>query len=124
VRFRLTRLADQDITNILRETLRSFGPRQVSHYAEIIDRAIQMVAEDPLRPSSLDRSDIKDRVRSFHLELVAGRRGAASHKLYYAKMADRDQEPIVVILRVLHERMEPKHRLLRALRHAGESTGD
>jgi toxin ParE1/3/4 len=121
VRFRLTRQADQDIVDILRETLNSFGPRQLANYARIIDQGIAMVAEDPYRPSSMDRSDIRRNVRSLHLELAAGRRGGASHKLYFTTMADRDQEPVVVILRVLHERMEPKRRLLRALGPARSS---
>jgi toxin ParE1/3/4 len=116
VKHRLARQADQDIVDILHDTLKTFGPRQVGMYAELIDRGIKLVADDPLRPASLDRSDIRAGVRSYHLELAAGRRGGAAHKLYFTMTANRDGSSEVIILRVLHERMEPKRRLLQALR--------
>jgi toxin ParE1/3/4 len=122
VRYRLTRQADRDIVDILRETLKSFGPKQLAVYAAIIDEGIRMVAENPTRPSSLDRSDIRPDVRSLHLELAARRRGGAAHKLYFTTMTGADEVPEVVVLRVLHERMEPKRPLLRALRI--EATND
>lgn len=75
-----------------------------------------MVADDPSRPASVERPDIRDGVRSFHLEHAAKRRRGASHLLYYVERVGADGEAEVVILRVLHESMEPKKRLVRVLR--------
>lgn len=115
MRHRLTRRADEDIAQILRDTLREFGPRQVLAYAALIDKAIAMVAEAPRRPSSTDRSDLAAGVRSFHLAVASGRRRGASHVLYFTLSDRTDRDSEVVILRVLHDRMEPWDRLPRAI---------
>ncbi len=115
MKLRLSELAERDITQILRETLRMFGARQLETYAIVIDRAAQMIAEDPNRPSSLDRTELGPGVRSLHLELAAGRRGGASHMVYYTERNLPDGFRGVIILRVLHESMEPKNRVARSL---------
>lgn len=116
MKHRLTRLADEDIANTLRETLRLFGREQVLRYAEIIQPGIEMVAEAPARPSSHARDEISPGVRSFHLDLVRNRRKSAAHTIYYHVAADRDGADELVVLRILHERMEPLPQLSRALR--------
>jgi len=107
----LTALADSDIAAILSETAVTFGPRQLAAYAAIIDRGVTMVAEDPHRPGSIDRSEIRPNVRLFHLELAAERRGAAAHCLYYTIGRLSDGSEGVIILRVLHQHMEPHRNL-------------
>jgi toxin ParE1/3/4 len=102
-RYRLTEVADEDIENILRQSARQFGPLQRDKYASLIEKALDMVAVDPERPGSRDRSDLAHGLRSFRLELAAGRRGAASHALYYL----RDEQEGLIIVRVLHDAMEP-----------------
>jgi toxin ParE1/3/4 len=77
----LTEAADQDVVDILRDTARRFGPLQRAGYADIIGKAVRMVAEDPERPGSRRRDDLSPGLRSFHLEIAARRRGAASHVL-------------------------------------------
>jgi toxin ParE1/3/4 len=111
VRHRLTRRADEDIAHLLQETFREFGPHQVRIYAALIDRAMALVAEDPERPSSKDRSDLADGVRSFHVALASGRTRGASHVLYFTVVEHEDRSREVLILRVLHDRMEPRPRL-------------
>lgn len=111
MRHRLTRRADADIEHILEETLRAFGPRQVGAYAELIDRAIDMVAEGPERPSSQARPDLAPGLRSFHVAIASGRRRGASHILYFTVMDATEGGREVVILRILHDRMEPRLRL-------------
>lgn len=111
MRLRLTRRADEDIERILEETLRTFGSRQVQAYAELIDRAIAMVAEEPRRPSSKIRPEIAAGIRSFHVALAGGRRTGASHVLYFTVVDAADDAGEVVILRILHDRMEPRRRL-------------
>lgn len=53
-------------------------------------------------------------LRAFHPENAGGRSGAAGHMFYYAieRLAEGDQR--VVILRRLHEGMEPRLQIARA----------
>ena len=67
-----------------------------------------MVAEEPARGRSWDRGGVVPGLLAFHLEHVSGKSGAAAHVLYYAieRLANGAQR--VVILRLLHEGMEPR----------------
>ncbi len=120
MRRRLTRRADEDIEHILNETFRAFGPRQVQAYASLIDRAIALVAEAPERPSSQHRPDLAPGIRSFHIAVASGRKGGASHILYFTVRDAAEDDREVVILRVLHDRMEPRLRLATALSEGNE----
>ncbi|ARN80730.1 type II toxin-antitoxin system RelE/ParE family toxin [Methylocystis bryophila] len=122
MRSRLTVDADADIARILRTTARLFGERQVREYARIIALGIDRVAEDPLRPSSVDASWIREGVRLYHLDHAAGRRHGAAHLLFYKIAKGRGEVCELVVLRVLYERMQPKRRLIQALRN--EETED
>jgi toxin ParE1/3/4 len=121
MRYELTEPAERDIKGIVRDTLKMFGPLQVQAYARIIERGIEMVAEKPHRPGSLDRSEIAPGVRLLHLEIAAGRRGGAAHCLYYMEGRLADGTIGTIVLRVLHEHMEPRHRVIRSLRSAEDS---
>jgi toxin ParE1/3/4 len=112
--YQLTEAAAQDVIDILRETGRQFGRLQSRRYGALIEAAIQMVAENPERPGSRQRDDLSG-VRSFHVELAARRRGAASHVLYYLRAHLDDGREGIVIARVLHDRMEPLRHLTRGL---------
>jgi toxin ParE1/3/4 len=118
-RYRLTDLADADISEILTYTLREFGPVQFEAYWGFIDKAGQMVGADPMRPSSRPRDDLGEAVRSFHIEIAAGRSGAASHILYYVQNRLEDDVAGVIILRVLWEGMEPRPLVARGLTELG-----
>jgi toxin ParE1/3/4 len=113
--YRISEPADRDIKEILAYTLKRFGPRQFSVYRDVIKRGMSMVGDDPAHPGSIDRSQIAPDVRLFHLELAAGRSGAAAHCLYYTTGIAG-----TIILRVLHEGMEPRHKVIRSLRGWGE----
>ena len=109
---RLSQGADRDIEHILDETLRDFGTNQVQVYSALIDRAIAMVADKPDRPPAKVRADLGEGVRSFHVATASGRRGGASHVIYFT-VADGpagDQE--LLVIRVLHDRMEPRLKLV------------
>jgi toxin ParE1/3/4 len=114
IEVRTAERADRDIDGILRATMRLFGRNQVSRYAAIIDRGIQMVAEEPLRASSHARPELGPGVRSFHLQLAARRSRGAAHVLYYRR-SPRDSRELV-ILRVLADAMEARRRVARSLR--------
>ena len=114
--YEMTEPAARDVREILRETLKSFGTLQLEAYGQVIEKAMMLVGEDPERPGSLDRAEVAPGVRLFHLELAAGRRGAAAHCLYYTTGRMSNGTVGTIILRVLHEGMEPRHRIARALR--------
>jgi toxin ParE1/3/4 len=111
----LTEAADEDVVDILRETARRFGPFQRAKYAEIIAMAVRMIADDPERPGSRQRDDLAPGVRSFHLEIAARRRGAASHVLYYLRGRLDSGSEGVIVARVLYDGMEPLRHLSRTL---------
>lgn len=116
--YEITEHAERDIRGILRETLKGFGTWQLGVYAQIIEKGMAMVGEDPEWPGSIDRSEVAFGVRLLHLELAAGRSGAAAHCLYYT--TGRMSKGVVgtLILRVLHEGMEPRYKVVRSLRGA------
>ena len=107
---RLTREAERDLAEIARYTVATFGAGQAMRYAALIEQALALLAENPLRAASRGRDELRPGVRSLHLSRVAARRHAAAHILYYHLAAGGG----VVILRVLHERMEPLRRLVDA----------
>ncbi|MFS2013702.1 type II toxin-antitoxin system RelE/ParE family toxin [Azospirillum sp. CT11-132] len=105
--YRVTDAAKRDFRMVLKETLERFGTHQRETYRRLIAKAVTMVAEDPCRGGSRDRGSVFPSLRAFHLETVAGRRGAAAHMLYYAVERPPGGAARVVILRLLHESMEP-----------------
>ncbi|WP_411035001.1 type II toxin-antitoxin system RelE/ParE family toxin [Shinella sp. BYT-45] len=111
---RLTREAERDLAEIARHTVATFGADQAVRYAALIEHALALLAEDPYRPASRGRDELRPGVRSMHLSRAAVRRHAASHILYYHLAAGAEGAQDVVILRVLHERMEPLKRLVDA----------
>lgn len=111
---RLTREAERDLAEIARYTVATFGADQAMRYAALIEHALALLAENPLRSASRGRDELRPGVRSLPLSRVAARRHAASHILYYHLAAGTDEEQHVVILRVLHERMEPLRWLVDA----------
>lgn len=124
MKFRLAEPAERDIRNILGESLQMFGPLQARAYAGIIERGIALVADEPDRPGSVGREELAPGVRSFHLEVAARKRGGAAHCLYYVTARLPDGTDGVVIVRVLHERMEPRHRVVRSLKGVAASYDD
>ena len=114
--FEITPAAERDIRAILSETLKTFGTRQLSIYQTILNTGVALIAETPERPGTLARPKIGANVRSYHLELAAGRRGGAAHCLYYTTAKLSNGTIGTAILRVLHEHMEPRHKVVRSLK--------
>jgi toxin ParE1/3/4 len=84
-------------------------------YAQLIDKGVALIAASPDRAGSIDRSDVGLGIRSLHLGLVAHRRRAAVHYLYYVTGRLTDGSIGTIVLRVLHQRMEPRRRVIRSL---------
>jgi toxin ParE1/3/4 len=111
--YRVTEAAKRDFRAILKETKEYFGSRQREIYKRLIAKGVEMVAEEPGRGGSWERGGVLPGLRAFHLENAAGKRGAAAHTLYYGLDRTPDGSPRVVILRLLHESMEPRLHLAR-----------
>lgn len=114
MRVRLTREAERDLAEIARYTVATFGADQAMRYAALVEHALALLGEHPHRPASRERDELRPGVRSLHLSRVAVRGHAASHVLYYHLAAGADGASDVIVLRVLHERMEPLKRLVDA----------
>lgn len=105
--YRYTSAADRDIEAILRYTAIRFGPRQRQRYAALLDKAASMIAADPMRHGARPRDEVTAGLRSFHMQWAGPRLRAAAHVLYYVHGVLGDGVEAVIILRVLHERMDP-----------------
>lgn len=114
-RYRLTRSARRDIDSILRTSEERHGREARIRYAALLLAALRRIAENPEGRSTLDRSEIKPGIRSFHIR--HGREESREapvanpvHVIFYRAV----QPGLVEIVRVLHDRMEPN-------RHVGAS---
>jgi toxin ParE1/3/4 len=113
MRWRLSSQAERDVASILRHTRDRFGPDQATRYAALIVRTFALAAEQPDRPNSHARPELGASTRSLHVAVASARRGPASHVVYYMLPATEDD--ILMILRVLHEHMEPRRRVRMAI---------
>jgi toxin ParE1/3/4 len=117
-RYRLSRLAEVDLLQILSTSEERWGLEGRRRYAVVISSAIRKVADDPKGPTTRDRSELLTGSRSMHLRYVRALSSKNKvrnpvHVLYYRAIAP----DLVEILRVLHERMEPS-------RYVGVQTTD
>lgn len=93
-RFRVSAAARQDMLGIGRFTEHQWGKSKRNDYLAQLDRAFDLISENPLIGSVCD-------------EIIQGYRkySQGSHMIYY-RVTDR-----VEIIRILHERMDPDSRL-------------
>ena len=117
-RFRLSPLARADLSQILATSVEGWGIEGRRRYAAVLAAGMRKLAAEPEGLTTRDRSELSPGLRSFHLRNAPAVKAAAQvrmpvHVLYY-----RVARPSVVeIVRVLHERMEPR-------RHIGAKPGD
>lgn len=111
MRIIVTPAARRDIDDILDKTLVAFGERQLAVYAGYFDRALGLLAEDPLRASSRERPEVSSGLRSFHLAIAARKVSAAVHVMFYRLVSDDRGERAVLLVRVLHQSMDATGRL-------------
>ena len=108
-RYRLTRSAKADIASILHTSEERHGREARIRYAALLLAALRRVAEEPEGRSTLDRSELRPGIRSFHIRHSRGESREAAvanpvHVIFY-----RGVRPgLVEIVRVLHDRMEPR----------------
>jgi toxin ParE1/3/4 len=117
-RFRLSRLAEGDVVQVLTTSEQRWGKDGRRRYAAIVAASMRRVAAELIGPATRDRGELSPGIRSFHIRHARGDDPEAKvrrpvHVLYY-RVVERD---LIEIVRVLHERMEPS-------RHVGTEVSD
>jgi toxin ParE1/3/4 len=115
----LTFLARDDIADLLDASVESFGPIARGRYERLIAVALADVCGDPARIGSVERSELGEGIRTYHLRhsraratTEQGRVVEPRHLLVYELPDDHRLR----VLRVLHEAMDlerhvPRRRL-------------
>ena len=116
-RYRLSRLAETDLADILATSRERWGAEGSRRYAAILAAAMRTVAADPDGPATRKRAELSPGLRSFHLRHAPvgdpeARVRRPVHILHYRTAAP----DLIEIVRVLHERGEPS-------RHTGVAAG-
>lgn len=93
-RYRLSGEADRDIEAIIRATIECWGWEQAERYGSALHEAFEMLASHPAMGRRID-----------HIRAGYRRFEHGSHSVYYLTSED------VVIIRVLHRRMQPEGRV-------------
>lgn len=103
VEFTDSALADLD--DILENTLDEFGTLQLERYTTQIQNAIWELEEaGSSAPLLKNRPDIRPGIATYPI----AREGKASpHLFYLRKIENSAKGPAIVIIRVLHQRMDP-----------------
>lgn len=108
VRYRLTSSAQTDLLDIFTWTHEHFGEQARLLYETLVVAGLRDIVADPERVGSVNRPELGEGVRSWHLRLSRERARTPSgvvrqprHFLLY-----RQEAELVVVGRVLHEAME------------------
>jgi toxin ParE1/3/4 len=106
--YHLTQAAEVDIVEILAWSHNQFGERARRRYEHLIVTALFDIAAAPTRPGTIDRPELGEGVRSWHLRHSRARARNTDgivhrprHFLIYRPLIS-----VVVIGRVLHDGME------------------
>lgn len=92
---RLTPAAQQDLSSIWDYTSERWGSQQAEKYIREIQVSLERVAADP------ERGRLRDEIREGYRCYATG-----SHLLFYVVVPD-----YVDVIRILHQRMDPKRHL-------------
>ncbi len=108
-RYRLSGPAKADIIAILRRSEEVHGKDARIRCRACLTAAMRRIAADPEGRSTVDRTDLDSGIRSFHIRHSrdeSRERPVANpvHVLFYRVMTPG----VVEIVRVLHDRMEPR----------------
>ena len=116
MRYRLSKEARADIAAILRTSETLHGEAARVRYRGLITATLRRIAYDPDVAPSIDRSAFAPGLRSMHTvygrdQSREARVAAPVHVVYYKAL----DVHTIAIVRVLHERTDPAHRLDAAL---------
>ncbi len=111
-RYRLSEPAKADIAAILRRSEELHGGEARIRYRACLAAAMRRVAADPEGRSTVDRAELVPGIRSFHIRHSRDESrevpvGSPVHVIFYCMM----QPDVVEIVRVLHDRMEPRRHI-------------
>ena len=111
-RHRLSESAEGDIAAILRRSEEPHGKEARIRYRACLTAAMRRVETLPEERSTVDRAEGVPGVRSFHIRHSRHESREApvanpAHVIYYRAK----QQGVVEIIRVLHDRMEPREHL-------------
>lgn len=100
--YRLAPLARRDLRSIFAYTADRFGDRQADAYRLLLNQALERIAADPQGGGTQPRPELGEAVRSLALGTFARRRRSARHVIFF-----RSAGEVIVVLRVLHDAMDP-----------------
>jgi toxin ParE1/3/4 len=108
---RVSARANADLAEILATSLERWGEDGRIRYRSLLVATMRELGADPERLMSKNCRELAPNLRSFHLRYAGLGHGvkAPVHVIYYRKTRSK-----VVIVRVLHERMEPRMHLTAA----------
>ena len=89
--FRLTREAEDDVADIYRYSFENFGEAQADSYHDGLEGCFRLLADSPRL--GRDYAFLRPGLRRYEHE---------SHSVYY-----RAEDAGILVLRVLHQRMDP-----------------
>ncbi len=96
--------AQDDLRQLLEWSGTSYGPGARDDYEELIEQAIMALLANPEVQGSRRRDELSRGVRSFHLRGVLRRTVSDPRHALYFRYDDRT----LTLLRVLHERQDPR----------------
>lgn len=106
--YRLSESAQADLLDIFFWTHTQFGELARQRYEALIVTALRDIAEQPARVGSVERPELGDGVRSWHLSLSRERARTASGMVRHPRhfLLYRLEGDVVAVGRVLHDSME------------------
>lgn len=109
---RLSGPADADARALLAVSREHVGTAGEARYAAVLAAATRMIAADPDGPNTRDRPELGPGVRCLHTRRARGAGGvrAPVHVIYFRT----EPSGTIVVLRILHERMDPTRHLVPA----------
>jgi toxin ParE1/3/4 len=122
--YRLSKSAMIDIAAILKRSSQLHGLQARNKYRALLTAALRHIAANPLGPLTTDRADLQSGFRSFHIRHSRNESTEAPvarpvHVIFFRKL----RSGRVLILRVLHDRMNPR-RHVGAKAEATERPGE
>ena len=109
-RYRLSEPAKADIAAILRRSEELHGKEARIRYRACLTAAMRRVAADPQGRSTADRAELVPGIRSFHIRHSRdeSRDAPVANPVHVIFYRVAQQPGTVEIVRVLHDRMEPR----------------
>lgn len=104
---RLSDDAKADMEDIWVWTAEKYDVEQADRYQKLLNQALDDIRIEPERPSSRERPELGKRVRSYAIDLSKERSGTGIKSPRHVVFYTLAYEDTVVVLRILHDRMEP-----------------